>query len=225
MACHCKREVLVAAGLLVCVLLLVGCNSQGAKSSKGDIGVAPSTDKKTRLLYELDRKFENPDVHFELGQLYRGEGLWTQAQYHYETALRFDPANMAAQAALVRVLTDSGQKAEANALARRYIEQVGGLWKETLKLGNAFRKEQVDDYVLVCYQQALRLSPESAEVHREMGYYYLSKNDKDAAKEHFKESFRLDPRQADVAGELGRLGVAVRVPREAQKEAEKPPGG
>jgi len=221
MACRCKREVLVA-GMLVCVLLLVGCNGRGAKSPKGDIGVASSTDKKTRLLYELDRKFENPDVHFELGQLYRGEGLWTQAQYHYETALRFDPANRAAQAALVRLLTDSGEKAEANALARRYIEQVGGLWKETLKLGNAFRKEQADDYVLACYQQALRLSPKSAEVHREMGYYYLSKNDKDAAKEHFKESFQLDPRQADVAGELGRLGVAVRVPREAEKEAEKP---
>jgi Tfp pilus assembly protein PilF len=212
MACPCKREVLVVAGLLVCVLLLVGCNGRGVKSSEGGIGVASSTDKKSRLINELDRKFENPDVHFELGQLYRGEGLWTQAEYHYETALRFDPANRAAQAALVRVLTDSGEKAEANALARRYIEQVGGLWKETLKLGNAFRKEQVDDYVLVCYRQALRLSPESAEVHREMGYYYLSKNEKDAAKEHFKESFRLDPRQADVAGELGRLGVAVRMP-------------
>jgi len=221
MACHCKREVLVA-GVLACVLLLAGCNGRSAKSPKGDIGVAPSTDKKSRLINELDRKFENPDVHFELGQLYRGEGLWTQAEYHYETALRFDPANRAAQAALVRLLTDSGQKAEANALALRYIEQVGGLWRETLKLGNAFRKEQVDDYVLACYQQALRLSPESAEVHREMGYYYLSKNDKGAATEHFKESFRLDPRQADVAGELGLLGVAVRVHQEAEKEAEKP---
>ncbi len=221
MACHCKREVLVA-GMLVCVLLLVGCNGRGVKSPKGDIGVAPSMDKKTRLLNELDLKFENPDVHFELGQLYRGEGLWTQAQYHYETALRFDPANRAAQAALVRLLTDSGKKAEANALARRYIEQVGGSSRETLKLGNAFRKEQVDDYVPVCYRQALRLSPESAEAHREMGYYYLSKNEKDAAKEHFTESFRLDPRQADVAGELGRLGVAVRVPRETEKEIEKP---
>ena len=129
MACHCKREVLVAAVSLVCVLLLVGCNGRNAESPKGDIGVASSTDKKSRLINELDRKFENPDVHFELGQLYRGEGLWTQAQYHYETTLRFDPANRAAQAALVRVLIDSGEKAEANALARRYIEQVGGLWK------------------------------------------------------------------------------------------------
>src|SRR4030042_1095662 len=113
MACHCKREVLVAAGVLVCVLLLVGCNGRGVKSSEGDISVASSTDKKSRLINELDRKFENPNVHFELGQLYRGEGLWTQAQYHYETALRFDPANRAAQAALVRLLPDRGGKAAA----------------------------------------------------------------------------------------------------------------
>src|SRR4030043_1387755 len=126
MACPCKREVLVVAGLLVCVLLLVGCNGRGVKSSEGDISVASSTDKKSRLINELDRKFENPDVHFELGQLYRGEGLWTQAEYHYETALRFDPANRGAQAALVRVLTDSGEKEGANALARGHVGQAGG---------------------------------------------------------------------------------------------------
>ena len=44
----------------------------------------------------------------------------------------------------------------------------------------------------------------------------MSKNEKDVAKEYFKRSFRLDPTQSQVAGELGRLGVIVRVPRDTE---------
>ena len=38
------------------------------------------------------------------------------------------------------------------------------------------------------------------------------------AKDYFIRSFQLNSNQADVAGELGRLGVAVRIP-----EAVPPP--
>jgi len=45
-----------------------------------------------------------------------------------------------------------------------------------------------------------------------MGYYYLSKNDKQRAKEYLARSFQINPGQWDVADELGRLGVPVRIP-------------
>jgi len=220
---HSKRGILVIAVLLICAVLLVGCNGGKARSPEGDnTKVVSSADKRAGLLNELDRKFENPDVHFELGQSYRGDGLWTQAQYHYSSALGFDPAHRGTQAALTKLLLDSGNEAKAIAYAERYIRQVSSSWKETLKLGNAFRDEQVDKLALACYQQALGLSPESAEIYRDVGYYFLSKNDKDVAKEYFKQSFRLDPRQAEVAGELGRLGVEVRMPRKVENQTEKP---
>jgi Flp pilus assembly protein TadD len=69
--------------------------------------------------------------------------------------------------------------------------------------------------------QALRLAPNSARVHRQLGYYYLSKNDKVRGEEYLKRSFQLDPVQPEVAGELGRLGVEVRIPRKTEKRTKK----
>jgi tetratricopeptide (TPR) repeat protein len=75
----------------------------------------------------------------------------------------------------------------------------------------------MDDYAYKCYTEALKATPDSPAVNKQLGYYYLNKNNKDKAKEYFIRSFQLDSNQADVAGELGRLGVAVRIP-----EAPKP---
>ncbi len=217
-----KREALYVVALLACVVILVGCKGPDAKLPESDTTrIVSVTDKRAGLLEELDRRFQNPDVHFDLGQSYRNDGLWTQAEYHFEAALRFDPAKRPAQAAMVKLLTDSGHEAKASARAETYVKQLESSWKETLKLGNAFREEGVDEHALACYQQAVRLSPESPGPHKALGYYYLSKNNKEAAKEYFKQSFRLDPSQAAVAGELGLLGVAVRVPRDAENQTEK----
>jgi len=64
--------------------------------------------------------------------------------------------------------------------------------------------------------QAMNLAPNSAKINRQIGYYYLNKKDLIRAKEYLTRSFQLDPVQPDVAGELGRLGVAVRIPRKTE---------
>lgn len=218
-----KREALFIAVLLFCAIAIFGCNGGNAKSpGSDDAKVVTYTGKRAGLFEELERRFENPDVHFALGQSFRSDGLWTQAEYHFETGLRFDPLNRAAQAAMIRLLIDSGEQDRASLYAERYIKQVEYSSKETMKLGKAFRGEGLEEYAVACYQQAVRVSPESPEGHKELGRYYLSKNDNDMAKECFKQSFRLDPSQAEVAGELGRLGVAVRVPRSSENEMDKP---
>jgi hypothetical protein len=58
-------------------------------------------------------------------------------------------------------------------------------------------------------------------VNKEMGLYYLDKGDKVLAKEYLIRSFNLDPNQPDVAGELGRLGVEVKIPGQMKKPAER----
>jgi Tfp pilus assembly protein PilF len=91
----------------------------------------------------------------------------------------------------------------------------------SFRLGLAFQKQLLDEYAFDCYMQALHLDPTSAKVHKQLGYYYLSKNDKVRAEEHFKRSFNLDPVQPEVAGELGRLGVEVRIPGKAERSPRK----
>ncbi len=193
-----------------CPLLISGCNKQETEIDR--IRKMPANERKAELLKLLDRKFENPDAHFELGQLYHAERQWSKAQWRYERVLNFDPVHRQAQAAMVKLFLDSGDAAKAKTYADVYMNQVAGSVNRSLRLGLAFQEQQLGEYALACYQRSLSLAPNSAKVHKQMGYYYLSKNNKVRAKEYLSRSFELDPKQPEVAGELGRLGVEVRIP-------------
>ena len=99
--------------LLCCAFLLVllGCESQQAKEARAEkMRKLPAEARKVSLQESLESKFENPEAHFELAQLYHAEGLWAKAEYHYTIALNFDPANAEAQAAMVKLFIDSGER-------------------------------------------------------------------------------------------------------------------
>jgi Tfp pilus assembly protein PilF len=213
---------------LYCTLLLVGCNEGQMTAAKVDQARSiPPAARKADLLKELERKFENPQAHFELAQLYQAEGLLQKAEYHYNVALTFDPVHAQAQAAMVKLFLESGDPAKGKTYADVYTNEAGRSAVQSLRLAMAFQKEKLDDYALTCYQQALNLAPNSARVHKQVGYYYLSKGDKVQAKEYLVRSFQLDPNQPEVAGELGRLGVEVRIPVRTEastKKLEKPAG-
>jgi tetratricopeptide (TPR) repeat protein len=219
------RRIIVAGFLLSFVLLFGGCQSFGvgkAKSSTKDaITMTPTEEKKAKLLKTIDRKFENPQAHFELGQLYQADGMWSQAEHEYNVALSFDPVLREAQAAVVKVLIESGDTTKSEICAGIYMNQVSNSAAESLKLGLAFQGQRLDEYALDCYRQALNLAPNSAKVNRQIGYYYLSKGDRGQAKSYLSRSFQLDPLQPEVAGELGRLGVAVAIPRKTVKDTRK----
>lgn len=202
----------------LCMLFLIGCDGQQA----GMTGIdrdrnIPLDARKAEVLKALDRKFENPQAHFELGQIYQAEGLTQKAEYHYNVALSFDPAHVQAQAAMVKLFLDSSNSAKAKNYADVYVNQSGSE-VQLLRLAKAFQAEELDEYALTCYQQALRTAPDSAEVSKELGFFYLARNDKAGAKEYLVRSFQLDPRQPEVANELGRLGVEVRIPQTPEEE-------
>ena len=211
----------IILGTMFCVLLVAGC--QNTSTARVDQNVRAAADiHKAELLKELDKKWENPPVHFELGQLYHAAGDYSKAEYYYNQALNFNPAYREVQAAMVKLQLDKGDKTRADWVANGYMTQLASMPEQLLSLGVAFEKCGLDDYALKCYQEALKTSPDSSTVNRQLGYYYLSKNKKDLAKEYFIRSFQLNPDQPDVAGELGRLGVAVRIP-EAQTPTPPPP--
>ena len=205
---------------LVCILLFAGCNGGRAKAPK-EVERTLAEEKKAKMLKAIEREFEDADAHFELGQLYQADGLWAQAEHQYNIALSFDPAHRQAQAARVKVLLESGDTAKAELLADEYMGRASVSAAGSLRLALAFQKEGLDEYALDCYQQALRLAPNSAKINRQLGYYYLSKNDKDRARDYLSRSFQLNTNQPEVAGELGRLGVAVEIPRKTEKRTKK----
>jgi tetratricopeptide (TPR) repeat protein len=206
---------LIGLAFLVCALFFGGCGKTT------EIAITPEEERKAELLRSIDRRFDNPEAHYELGQMYQADGLWIQAESSFNTALRFNPGHRPAQAAMVKVLLESGNKARGELYADIYMNQVGSSAAGSLGLGLAFQKQHLDEYALSCYRQAQHLAPNSAKVQRQIGYYYLSKNDKVRAKEYLMRSFQLDRGQPEVAGELGRLGVAVEIPRRIETDTEK----
>lgn len=206
--------------LLLCTTLLVGCKSQDVTGT-GKVRTVPAEQRKADLLKTLDRKFENPQAHYELGQVYLAERQWLKAEYHFTRTISFDPAHAEAQAAMVKVFIESGDTAKSKTLADIYMNQAAVSASGSFRLGFAFQKQLLDEYAFDSYMQALHLAPNSAKIHKQLGYYYLSKNDKVRAEEYLKRSFQLDPVQPEVAGELGRLGVEVRIPGKVERSPRK----
>lgn len=213
-----KMRAMVSA-VLLCALFFFGCRAtSSARVSQGSRTAADI--RRAELQRELDVKWENPAAHFELGQSYHATGEWSKAEWHYNIAMGFNPAYREPQAAIVKLQFDKGDKSKGEWAAGNYMAQVASSPEQLLALGVAFEKQGLDDYAQKCYQDALKMSPDSPTVNRQLGYYYLLKNKKDLAKEYFIRSFQLNPNQPDVAGELGRLGVAVRIPEAAAPASE-----
>ena len=215
------KKISIGLALLACTFLLCSCNGK-AKEPKGvSKTVSVNEKEKARLLKEIDKTYENVDAHYKLGQLYLADGLWSQAEHQQSIALTFDPVHRKAQAARVKALLGAGDNTKAQLLAEEYVKQASISAAASLELGLAYQDQNLDDYALKCYQQALQMAPNSAKINRQIGYYYLSKGNRDIAREYLSRSFQLNPNQPEVAGELGRLGVPVRIPRKKPADAKK----
>lgn len=204
------------------LLVLVGCESPEMKAAEAERArKLPPDVRKANIQNSLEQKFENPVAHYELAQIYHAEGNWADAEYHYNIALSFDPSNADAKVSMVKLFLDSGDTAKSKNYANTYVNDAANSDIEALRLAMAFDKQHLDEYALACYQQALKLSPDSARINKQFAYYYLGKDDKERAKEYLVRSFQLDPTQPDVAGELGRLGVEVKIPGRTEEETRK----
>jgi len=209
--------------VIIVALCISGCqwckqtyNNIFHKSEAQDI--APAMDgRKVELQKQIERKYENPEAHYQLGKLYHADGMYEKAEFEYRVALGFDPVHYRAQAAIVKALKDQGKTPAAQMAADLYMNQSAVSAEASLLLGKAFQREGLDEYALACYQKGSTLAPTSAVFSRQIGYYYLAKGDQVRAEENLRQSFQLDPYQPEVAETLGRMGVMVQIPRKPAK--------
>ena len=211
--------------LLVLFLMASGCSESSKKAKTGkalDKELAgESEDQKLTLLKQIEHKFENPEAHYELGRLYHKDGLWDRAEWEYNRALAFDPVHHKAQAAMVLLLKEKGDPGKSAIIADMYLSQASVSAKHSLLLGRSFQELGEDNYALLCYMQALNQAPNSVAINKQIAYYYLAKKDTVQAEQYLRRTFQLDPMQSEVAGELGRIGVEVQIPRKKVKNTKK----
>jgi Tfp pilus assembly protein PilF len=207
--------------LIVSVLVFAcGCEEKKKKKRENALNQISNVDteiSKAELRKRINRKYTDADAHYELGKIYQADGLWEKAESEYHIATSFDPAHWRAEAAKVKMLLQKGDKPRSELTAEQAMNRAGVSAKSSLLLGKAFQRELLDEKAVACYHQALTLAPSSSALHRQIGYYYLSKNEKIRAEEYLRRSFQLNPYQPEVAGELGRMGVIVQIPRKRQK--------
>lgn len=210
-----------ARKLVLCVLfgsvlfVFWGCEGVGPKpNNPAPIQTATSDPTEAQLLAELGKKWQNPQVHYELARLYHKSQNWLKAEDYYNNAIGLDPAHKGAQAGFVKLYIDRGEPAKAEQMAGAYIQQASPSVRETLRLGWEFRQLNLDDYALRCFRQAVDADPNSFEANKQIGFFYRDKGDTAKAKQYLLRSFELNPRQPEVAGALGKLGVVVELPPE-----------
>ncbi len=216
------KILLIIAGIAI---ITAGCDKKQQKTMYGekvtDKELSGESEKqKDKLLKDLDKKYENPKAHYDLGKLYHSQGMWDNAEWEYNKALAFDPMHHDAQASIVKLQVDKGDTARGEVVADMYISQASVSAKHSLLLGRSFQDRGLDEYALACYKQAHNLAPDSVAINRQLGYYYLLKKDNANAEMYLRKTFELNPDQPEVAGELGRLGVQVQLPTKEAKKAK-----
>lgn len=206
-----KKKIIIGI-VAVSILCISGCDS--FKKPEPLTGT-PEQIERASVERRIASNFEDSDAHYRLGKLYMLDRLLSKAEYEFSLAIGFDPQNRNAQAAHVKVYQVMGNKEKSAQLAEIYMRQVNSRAEDGLLLGRAFQAEGLDDYALACYQKALSLAPDSAVLNKHIGFYYLNKGDRVRAEGYLKRSIQADPYQSDVAGELGKMGVRIEVPRKA----------
>lgn len=213
-----RKNISLSILLTVTVIVLSGCVSKPIQQETKiqTVERSPLDQEQATLMARIDQKYSDPQPHFELGQLYRQRAQWEKADNQYNIALQLNPGHKSAQAAKVKMDMEQGKDAKSKILADIYINQAAASAEALLYLSKAFQDESLEEYSYTCLQKALMLAPNSAALHRQMGYYYKRKGDVIRAEEAFKRSIQIDPYNAEVAGELGRMGVIVEVPRKQE---------
>jgi len=210
-----RRTISLLIVTIICTaLIFAGCAAPqrtAPKSASAGRYVPTEVKKQPVQGVVYDEKYENPQRHYELGQLYRQDAKWVQADAEYSVALQFEPGHKQAQAAMVKMNLERGDKDTSKLLADSYINQSAYSAEALLRLGQAFMSESLDEYAYECFDKGAAIAPDYAAIHTQIGYYYKKKGDAVRAEEAFKKSFRLDPYSSEVAGELGRMGVVVEV--------------
>jgi tetratricopeptide (TPR) repeat protein len=106
---------------------------------------------------------------------------------------------------LSKVLAWAGKKEEANQLALRASDLLGGDAETAYLAGNALLEAGKTDAAIAKFQEALRIDPNHVQAHNSLGSALLRQGDLDAALEHFQRVVQLQPDFAPVQNNLGAL--------------------
>jgi len=143
-----------------------------------------------------------PEVHLNLGFLYRQKKDWPAAEAAYRKALELRPNYSDANAGLLAVYQASGQADKAAALAT----SAEGDARVQFDLGATYLNSGKYDEALAAFQKAAAADPSNAETYYHLGTIYVGMNKIAEARTNLEKYVSMNPTNAqNVATAQGLL--------------------
>gem|GEM_PF-1484935 len=182
---------------------------------------------------ELDPK--NASVHNLIGLIYYRKQLHNAALDEFQTAAKLEPDSKQYNYNLGLVLADLGRYDEANQAfskasgfengedtRRIFAEQsAANKVRELYNEGCAAMKSRDLNKAIERLESALKLKPDMAEAHANLGVCYMMRGDRQKQIYHFEEATRLKPGMPDVHYNLGLAYSDAMRYQEAIREFDK----
>jgi Flp pilus assembly protein TadD len=142
----------------------------------------------------LQLKADNAEVYNNLGNALALKGQPDAAFEHYRKALELKPDYAEAYNNLGLILASRGELDRAISYYRRALECAPGYAQAHVNLGRALSRQ---------LREALRLTPDSPELHCELGQVLVEAGQPDQALQHFRQAAQLQPGWALPLKRLG----------------------
>lgn len=155
-----------------------------------------SKDYDTSIKYfkkALDIKPEEPDVYYNLGNVFKDIGELEEAINCYLKAIELNPEFIDAYNNLGVVLKNKGDYENSIKMFKKAIDLKPDYAGAIYNLGSViYLKGQLDDAINI-YKQVLKINPEFYEAYYSLGVAYFERGQKDSALSFFKRLLEISP--------------------------------
>jgi tetratricopeptide (TPR) repeat protein len=141
-------------------------------------------------------------AHYNLGLTRAQQGQVAEAARHYAQAVRFNPRYGEAHNNLGVALLAMGRPPEALQEFQRAVEADPANATAWCNLGDALARQNRPE-ANHAYEEALRLRPDFAKAHNNLGWLLARQGDTDAAAAHYREALRINPDYVEAHNNLG----------------------
>ena len=176
----------------------------------GNLGVALQTNG--RYQEAADHYTEalrlNPEYakgHDDLGSVLYIQGKYEEAEAQFVEAVRLDPGDENAHNNLGFFLYTRGRYGEAWLISSKRCGSIPAMTKHTTIWAISSMRRGKREEAEAQFTEALRLNPEYADAHYNLGVALQTKGSYRAAKDHFTDVLRLNPGYADAHNNLGAI--------------------